>query len=205
MGALRLEAMRAFAQTLATALPGVEIRVGQPVAAENLCLPSLAIHPTRFRYFPDEERQYREPDPLATDVVVEVGEHEATVQLALYTATPDERYLYEQKIIDLFLEPEGRPGVLMSSVSSDPDLGEFQAAWELEEEEWRDERAFDAILGSVLLVNAYVPALVKRTGVPTVTEMILAFTHDMTAPFSSTTLLPPAVETVEVGEDGAIS
>jgi hypothetical protein len=90
MPAVRLEAMRALAAAIAAVVPGLEIQTGQPIG-RKLCFPSLAIHPTSFRYTPEQEMDYGTPDPDETDVVVQVGSHEATVQLRLYTATPGER------------------------------------------------------------------------------------------------------------------
>jgi hypothetical protein len=205
MGAIRLESMTALRTALLAVVPTLEIRVGQQLPNKNLCLPSLVIRPTSFRYHPNQEEDYVPPDPDETVVISQVGTHEGLVQLLLYTATSGDRYTIEQKLIDAFLTPEGRPGVLLTTVSGDPDLGTFLASWELDEEEWVDEKAFSNQLGSLLPVMATIPALIKRTGVPTIDELVLALTNDFETVFTPETLVPPAVELVEINDDGTIS
>lgn len=204
MAIVRLEVMKALQAVIAAAAPGLEMVVGPPNAERKVCFPSLAIHPTRFRFDGGQESHYFSPD--SSHEVVHVGTHEATLQLRLLTATPGERYALEEKLINMFFATEGHPGVLLTLVPAlNAQFGSFQVAWELEDDEWADEKAYADILGSVITVTAIVPALATRAGVYNQDELFLAFSEEMLRPFTTGTLLPPLVEVIEINEDGSIS
>jgi hypothetical protein len=134
---------------------------------------------------------------IGGDTVFEVGHFEPLVQLRLGAPTHRQRVDLGEELLGAFLGTGFRPGILVTPL---PDCHDTVAAWELDDEGWNDEAAFDKKWWSVMTVQGWIPALV-RVATFTVEELRLAFTEDMT----STT--PPAsqVETVSVNEDGTTS
>ena len=204
MAVVRLEALRGLAAALATVLPGIPIEVGQIAPAKRLSYPSVAIVPTKWRYWPEQEDTQR--DDLPSSIVVNVGRHETTVQLMVAAATPQKRAELEQTIFDLFLGTELHPGVLLTQVTSITALGSFTAAWELEADEWRDEMAFSDQWWTMVEVTGIIPALVTRGSVYTIDHLRLGIAYDLAAtidadPFETTS----DVEVVEINEDGTLT
>lgn len=160
--------------------------------------PTLQILPIRFKYYPMQEHEYL--GVSASKAIFDVGRHEGTVQLRLGANTPDERWELEQKMIDLFLEPEHRPGVLVTTIE---DCYDAVVVWELDDDEWRNEAVFTKEFFSLLTVRVQIPALVLRDSVYTIEDLRLSLTEDLHTAYSE---LPAAsIETVQVDEDGNIT
>src|ERR1041385_5148597 len=97
MAVVRLEALRALECAITQAVPELAGRIcpwpGLP--NHNLMFPSLAIVPVRWRYMPDQAWAGFSPSP--SSVVMNVGKHEALIQLRLVDATPAGRAPIEER------------------------------------------------------------------------------------------------------------
>lgn len=208
-GVIRMEALKGLRAQLAAAIPDLEyqIRAGQAPPNTPRKFPCLNIYPTRWTYDPSQEAEVLDPgaDAPADDrLILNVGEFTATIQLRLSTATLDQRDSFEDKILNVFLSQEGRPGILITPVSSMPELGNWVAAWELEGDEWNDAKAFDNEFDSIIEVTGIIPALVNRAGVFRMDEIRLGFTEKFPDPdFNATTFdTSPDIERTRIDEDG---
>lgn len=211
MAVIRYEALTALQTAIAAAVPELvgadKIVIAWAPPEKTACMPALAIIPTRWKYLPDQECEHF-MDPLTTSVVYDVGRHEATIQLRLVAATPGERMTIEQKLIDLFLSQEGRPGILVTTISAvtTPEIRDWFCSWELEGDEWRSEKAFTNQLWSVCEITATLPALVTRAGVYTIDDLRLGITADFATTFNSATFdTSEGIERVQVNQDGTYS
>lgn len=208
MAVLRLQALDALAACIGDFAPSLrgKIQPGPAESGKRLCFPNLAIIPVRFRFFPDQEAEVGEltgvpPQGLPPNTaLLNVGRHEGTIQLRLGAMTHRQRAQLEEEILAAFLSREGSPGVLVTVV---PTCHNATVAWELDTDEWENERAFDKKWYSVLTVAAQLPALVTRGSVYTIEELRLALTEDLSTPISD--LPATAIETVDIAEDGTIS
>lgn len=211
MSVVRIEALRALAALLQTAIPELSGHVctGTPPSSEFEHVPNLAIMPSKWTYDPEQE------DERATlpgnRVVYRVGEHNCACVLSLVTGTVGERWTLEAKILDLFLRAKHpltghrQPGVIVLSINSLPELARWVASFELESDEWNDQLALDRRYESRIVINAHIPALVVDSPVYTIEQLILGVTEDMSTTFTPATAIPPAVELVVINQDGSIS
>jgi len=206
MAIIRLEALRGLELAITCAIPELEGRVcvGQAPAGHPLGFPSLQIDPRRWTYFPDQALETYEPAPNA--VVMNVGRHQADITIRIGASNLYKRYELEQKLLDLFLSTPLHPGVLFAQVTACEALGPFTAAWELDTDEWRDEKAFDKEFYSNVTVLGIIPALVTRRDAYTIDQLQLGLnitptpTDGNLPPFT-----PPGVEVVQVNSDGTIT
>jgi len=201
MAIVRLEALKQLSKAITCAVPALKDRicVGQAPSSREMRWPSLAIIPVRWRYFPDQALEHSDPAP--DRVIMNVGRHESTIQLRLGASTLFERMELEQEISNLFLETPLHPGVLLTDVTACP--LEFRAAWELEEDEWRNELAFDKAYFSITQLTGIIPALVTRLDAWTIDQLQLGVA--LGDDFGSATFGPPGVEVVLIAEDGTIT
>lgn len=202
MAVIRLEALRELERRIVCAIPELtgQVCLGQQAAGKVDTYPSLSIDPIRWRYQPDQADDHHAPAP--DRLIVNVGRHESTVQLRLVCATPVQRTEIEQKLLDLFLEEPLHPGVLITYVLPCPEYGEFVAAWELEEDEWADDRAFDNQFASLIVCTGVIPALVTRRDAYRISDLRLGLgdiDSEAPTPFVSS----PSVEVVRVNQDGS--
>lgn len=206
MAVVGIEAIRYLAKAIMCVIPELSGRIclGQADPRKELALPSVTIDPVRWTYHPDQALEVYEPAPNA--VVMNVGRHESDVALNIGAKTTSKRYELEQKILNLFLETPLHPGILFGQVTACECLGPFVAVWELESDEWRDDRAFDQQFYSQIMLTATIPALVTRRDVYSIEQLQLGL--NMTADPQDGD--PPAitdlsVDLVQVNEDGTIS
>lgn len=203
MSVLRIRALEVLAECIAEEVPELagHICAGPAEPNHKLEFPSLAIIPVRYFYQPEQAKEWR--CPTHSDLVIEVGKHEARVVLRLGAATHRERVIIEQKVLDVFLSQPLRPGVIVNQVA---DCFDAVVAWELEDEEWEDERAFDQKWYSDINVLGQIPALVCRPGSYTIEQLQLGVTDDFGTVFNQNTFNTSAdVEVVEINQDGSIA
>lgn len=169
MGSIRKEALRALAEAFACEIPNLRDRicVGQADPGHRLEFPHLVIDPVRWSYEPDQARIYANPAP--DRVVLERGSHEGEIQIRIGASTTGEREDLEQRVIDVFLGTELRPGILLSDFEME-ELGVVRCSWELDDDEWNDESAGDQEFYSTIGVLGTVPAL--RTDVAPTIEQV---------------------------------
>lgn len=206
MAVVRLEAFRALKSAIVAALAGtgleeMHVYLGQPGPNVKACYPALVIEPVRLRYRPEQEEERFEPD--AMHLVTSVGTYVATVQLKLAGANEFQRWDLQERISRVFLETEGHAGILLTTVVSAPEYGNFLAAWSIDDEEWQDEKVFDSQFWSTMTVEGLIPALVTRAGVANITTLRVGITSDFSIvpdPFES----GDSVEVVRVLDDGTL-
>lgn len=205
MAVIKLEALNKLKEAIEVGVPELCGRIHAGVSPPNHQeeFPCLTINVAGpWRYEPEQEQEYNEPAVLANALVVCVGEWQATVQLALQTATLDERYQLEQKLTDLFLSTEGHAGVLLTVVTNCPELGDFLASWEFDDVEWEDEMVFSARTGATIVCTALVPALITRGGVYTIEDLRLGIGDLGSDADADTFVSTETVEVVSVDENG---
>lgn len=170
MALIKLEALRALASFLECQVPELagKVCVGQAEANHLQEYPHMVLLATGWRFEPDQSGDFHQPGPER--LVSDVGTHRVTVEMRLGAQTSGERYTLGQKVLDVFLaggsaddlDGELHPGVLRVPVLAAPEYGNWFAAWEIDAEEWEDEKAFDQAFYSVLELQGAVPALVSR-------------------------------------------
>jgi len=206
MAIIRLDALRGLELAITCAIPELigRVCVGQADAGHHQKFPSLQIDPKRWNYFPDQAMETYEPAPNA--VVMNVGRHQAEIEIVIGAATLFERYALEQKLLDLFLSTPMHPGVLFAQITACEALGPFVAAWELDSDEWHDEKSFSQEFYSHVTVLGTIPALVTRRGVYTINQLHtgLNLTPNPTDGILPS-FAPPGVEVVQVNSDGSIT
>jgi len=205
MAVIKIEGLRAFEALIACEIPELKDQTCIDAAGpgHDLGFPSLSIEVTRSRYMPDQEDDVFSPS--ANAVVLNVGRHLQDIVLRLGAATTFQRGELEQKIMDLFLETDGHPGILFTQLTACEDLGPFVASWELEEEDWQNEKVFDRQAYSVIKVVGILPALVTRRGVYTMEQLQLGLEFGPQLDLSST---PPdfaTTDVVTINEDGTFT
>jgi hypothetical protein len=208
MSVVRLEALKALTTVIEDAVPELvgKVKVAQAPPGEVQTYPTLSLIPGTWKYDPAQELEHATiGDPDAGVVVFNVGSFSTPLQLRLMSATLGERWAIEQKLVDLFMNQEQRPGILVVPVTTCPDLSDWIAAFEYDSDQWLDAAAFDRKYESLVIVNAIVPALVVRTGVYEISDLVLGLTEEMTKVFTTDTMVPPDVELVLINEDGTLS
>jgi len=172
---------------------------GAAEAPKQLGFPSLGIFAVRFRYFPDQHALHKSLN--SSSAVLNVGRVEGTVQLRLGAQTAQRRYALEQEIMEnVFWADIERPGIVLFTIA---DCDDAIVAFELDENEWEDEKAFSKKWYSVATVALQLPALVTKGEVYDIDDLRLTLTHDLTTPIVSV----PASEkeTVSIDENGDIT
>lgn len=160
----------ALANHLASNVTGLTGKVSAVAAGPETTLPCLAVKiiPDSFIFEPSQEDEVFEEEVDDGKVITDVGSWIGHFTIELYAPTPAERELYEQRIIDLFMDTTWAPGTLYIdtpalTVGSYVSLYEADLKIRLESEEWQDEMAFEGRRYTFLDVFVDYPALVVRT------------------------------------------
>lgn len=183
---------RAMGEALAANLrgvlpPGLQITVGPAVAAdgeEQARFPSVRVLPQKFSFMPWQEREL--VDTFPDDLVYQVGTFEGTVELRASGRSPEERELVQDAVTDAFFQRPGAPGVVIAylpplPVSRQAVMYSAPVAFELSDEDWREELVFAKRRYAFLTLDAQYPALVDRK-VPTIKELVLAWDFSIEEP-----------------------
>lgn len=197
MAVIRLEAYRALAKAIEDGVPELAGRISPWAPNDAAARPKLSIIPISRRFNPDQAEEVHDAGP--TTVILDVGDFEALVQMRLEHDTPELRTELEEKILAVFLEREGSPGILVTPVLTAPQFGEFVASWELEDDEWTDDLAFNNEYESLITITGHIPALVTRRGAYRIRDLQLG----LGGPGADWT--DPSVEVVRVADDGTIT
>ncbi len=202
MSVLRLKALDKLQECIEEAIPELVGRIcaGPSEANHRLTFPSLSITPISFKYQPNQAKPHH--NATHSTVIMEVGKHEADVQLRVGASTHRERVILEDKILQLFLEQELAPGILVTPIA---DCWDAHVVWELEDEEWEDEKAFDSKWYTTISITGQIPALVTRKDAYTIEQLQLGLIEDFTTTLNSSTINTTAgVEVVQINQDGSI-
>jgi hypothetical protein len=205
MAIVLLEWMKSLAARIEAAVPELvgKVKTEQQPAGVEQVYPTLTITHGTLKFEPFGEFEHATiGDPSLGNVVFNVGERSGPVQLRIVATTPGERMLLEQKVTNLFLSQERRAGILVCEVTACPELGNWLAAFEYDSDQWINVDAFDRKLESLIIVNGILPALVARTAVYEIGDLVLGLTADFTTEFTST--MVPGVEVVKINDDGTI-
>lgn len=200
MSAIRTHAIRLLRDLIAYYVPELKGKIcaGPAESPKMRQWPHLSITPIKFVYYPDQASEHKELG--STRVIMNVGRFEGTVQLRLGAATTDKRADLEEKVLSVFLRTPGHPGILFAEV---PAVHDAIVAWELLDDAWQDEMAFEKKWFSILTVTMQLPALVTRDSVYTIDDLRTSLTEDLTTDAAD---LPASdVETVKIDEAGDLS
>ncbi len=165
---------------IASNITGLAGKVSAVAAGPETNAPCLAVKilPEMFSFeeFVPDEVYFEEIDD--GKVVVDVGVFSGMFTIQLFTTTPAERELYEQKILDLFLAGEWSPGTLyltMPNVTVNGYASLYTAEFKvfLQNDSWNDELAFESKRFSFLEVSVEFPALTAYNAA-TITSLQLA-------------------------------
>jgi hypothetical protein len=193
--AVRTHALARLVAALEAACPELAKRITPEADRdEQIKWPKLGIRVVRA---PFKAYDRRKVTRVGGDTVYDVGHFEALVQFRLGAPTHRQRTDLGEKLLGAFLGSGYRPGVLVTAL---PECHDTVAAWELDDEGWADEMAFEQKWFSTLTVTGFLPALVRTTTYK-IEHLRLVVGADLT----STDPPPALVETVEVNEDGTLS
>jgi hypothetical protein len=188
---VRTHAMQQLIAALELACPDLAGRIAvEADRDEKMAWPKLGLRVVRAPFRPYDRRKVLR---VGGDTVFDVGHFEPLLQLRLGAPTHRQRVDLGEQVLGAFLGTGYRPGVLVTEL---PGCFNTVAAWELDDESWTDETAFDRKWWSVMTATGWIPALV-RTPTYQITDLRLAFTQDMTP--------APPTETVSIAEDGTIT
>ena len=207
---VRLEALTTLRATIEAAVPELRdhVEIVQVPPDQPLTFPSLAIVGTKYRYVPFQEDAARDADdeeirPDPTSLVVNLGCWETTVQLRLATTTIAERFALQETLTEMFMQREGAPGILCTTVTACPALGNILASWVINDGDWEDDKAFSSQHWATLDIDGTIPVLVTRRGVYTLDDLRLGITRDFAIPRTSAGF--DALPVVTINEDGSIT
>lgn len=204
-GIVKLEALRILMAEIDTAIPELKSKteVHQVPPDYKSGFPRVAIVAGgKFRYQARQEAEHIRVSPSA--IVVNVGSWSTTAQLRLACATPFERHALEQKLESLFWRTENRPGVLLTTVTECPALGDILASFDIGDTDWEDEAAFASLYWSVLSLDVTIPALVTRAGVYSLNELRMGITDDFGLAETSAAF-DTLTQKVSINEDGTVT
>lgn len=186
MSLLKRSMVDAFVAAFQAALPpALQINVAASGAdwEEPSQFPALRIIPSdKFKFDPMQEEEIDDTQP--DKLLVEVGDFSGSVELRAVARSRKERETIEEAVMNVLLSREGAPGVVVAQTEN-VTVGGFATAYSapvtmcLGDEEWRDEMVMDRKRYSFLTLDAYYPALVMRTGVHTIDQLVLAFNEDL--------------------------
>ncbi len=207
----------AIASYISTNIAGLTGLVSAVSAGPEVQAPCLAVKiiSDKFRFEPSQsdelywiDEDSTDDDPIADDgkVVLDVGSFTGTYTIQLFAANVPERELYEQKILDLFLETLWAPGTIFVTtpaliVNGYASLHTAQIKARLESEEWSEEFSFESRRYSFLDIYIDYPALTTDDAA-TMTSLQLALAS--TSATVTTIADIPAANRVEVQEDGSV-
>lgn len=182
---IKRQALETLKNYLAPRLAGVHVHAYSAGPEEPAQAPCLVIIGDRFVFQPFQADEVHDPGEGADYVILDVGSFAGRVEMRLYAKSVPERERLEQAILDAFLETPGAPGVVKTNspaltVGGQVTLYQAPIAYRLDEEEWREEFAFEGRRFSFLDIEVDFPALVKRAAY-TLQDVYLAITEDLTS------------------------
>jgi hypothetical protein len=184
---IKYAALDTFARYVKTEI-GLESKVFFSEEAE-VKYPSLAVVSRAFTFMPwqavERNLPYTDPDYSATDSLYEVGGFEGELELRLYARSAPEREDWTQRLVNLFMKDEGRPGIVIlftpDVVIEDRNtLFAAPCSFILEDEEWRDEAVFTDKRYTYATIQAAFPALISKPAA-NIETLYLAWSDNLAA------------------------
>ena len=208
---VRLEALKSLGAAIELGISELRghVEIVQVPPEQKLTFPSLALVGSKYRYTPFQEAEATDDagdtvEPDEQSLVVSLGCWETTVQMRLACATLADRYALEESLTELWMQREGAPGVLCTTVTACPLLGNILASWTLDDSDWADDMAFSSQHWAVAEVSGVIPVLVTRRGVYSLDERRLGLTNDFTIPETSAGF-DTVVPVVKINENGTVT
>lgn len=174
-----------LADYIASHVSGLAGKVSAVSAGPEQIANCLAVKllPEAFSFYPGEPDEIYFAEPDDGKVVVDVGLFSGLFTLQLFTTSPAERELYEQKIVDLFLAADWAPGTLYLqlpnvTVNGYASLYTAEIKASLVEDSWSDELAFESKRYSFIEIEVDFPALTTYMAA-TIEDLQLAFSEDL--------------------------
>jgi hypothetical protein len=151
-------------------IPGLTGKTNAAIAGPEVNLPCLAVRviPDKFVFEPAYDLEvWENPDTDDGKVVIDVGQWTGTFTIELYTTSLAERELYEQAILDLFIQSNWCPGTLFIAtptlkIMDYVSLYSDEVRYALNDEDWIDELAFEAKRYCFITIQVDYPALITR-------------------------------------------
>lgn len=207
MAVIRLCALEALAEYIVEQIPELDgkVCVGVPPNTHDQSYPALTINAVRWTWQPGEVEELDLDTPGMS--VRRVGHHEGMIQLRVLASTVGERDELASRVVDAFLgfeDEDGNihPGTIITRVT-ECGLVPWTACFDLDRDEWINLRAFESKYEALIEVEGSIPALVTKAGVYKIETLLVGLTHDFTTVFSADTMAAPAVEVVQINEDGS--
>lgn len=195
------EALKTYL-TAQSSLAGVTVTTPQRDYEDTQAYPSVSIVPRRFELV-ERFQEHEADDSVTGKLLVNVGTLEGTVEVRVHTRTPYERETLEEAVLAAMFSTELAPGVVVCQLAAVTVGGQAYThqpltTFVLSDEEWREEAAFVDDRYTFLTLDASFPLLVSRD-VPSIDQLILAFTSDLTS------TNPVLDESVQVNQDGSLT
>lgn len=183
---IKLEALRGLESAIVAGIPALagNTTIVQEPPDQKVRFPSLAIIPAgspRFRFCYDQVHSR----PTSSSIVAQVGTWEGSLQIRLAHANMHKRYEIQQEIENLFLQREGAPGVLLTTITTVDNIADFLVSWDMDDGGWEEEFAFSSQEWAVTTLDYVIPALVRREGVFSIEDLRLGVTTDFNVPATS--------------------
>lgn len=213
---VRIAALEAFTALIEQQIPALAGRTcaGQAPSSELEEIPNLSIEPSRWTYEMDSVGDAQQVALLPGNIAVwDVGYHEAMCSISILAATPRQRALLEQQVLDLFLGAKHpltgmhQPGLLSFQVSACPEVGQFATVFFLEDDEWIEALALDRRYESRIGVGCWIPALTIEQPVYQLQSLQLAVGASPTTDVAADPALPVTtpLDLVIINADGTVS
>lgn len=204
MSVVKLLALSNLKDAIAAAVPAfrsITVQIEPSPVLE--AFPNLEIIIGNALEFQPDQRELQ-ADLGNNAVVWNIGNWYGPIQLRICTTSPRERWVIEQAVTDYLMSRPGSPGVVVVPVTESPQLT-WAAAFEYDSVQLFDQRAQERQYETAIIVNAMIPILVTETPVYQIDHLFCGLTEDMVSHFTPSTAVPPAVEIVEIHEDGTIT
>lgn len=201
---VRIDALEAFTAYVEAKIPTLAGRTcaGQAPSGELEQVPNLSIEPSKWLYVADTIETVR---ALPGNVLVyQVGWHEAACVISIIAASPRQRGALEAQVLDLFLGAKHpisgmhQPGLLTFTITECPEVGDWAAYFDLDEDQWVETLALDRRYESRIQVDVSVPALTIDTPVFTIQTLTLGIAGDSTSSAGD-------IQLVTINADGTLS
>lgn len=184
---LKTVALESIAAAIAAGVPSLPCAAGEDDEENVATPPCLRVCELGgFKYEPMQEAVLSAPE-AETWMLSKVGYFSGDVELRVYAKSGPKRDDLEEAIRQLFLAGvEDQPGLLRATtpqlvIGGVTTLATTTIACDLDNEDWREEFVFSRKRYSFIRVACEWPALIVRTGIPTIQQLQLQLALSLTA------------------------
>lgn len=184
---LKTVALESIAAAIAAGIPSLPCEAGEDDEESTATPPCLrVVELGGFRYEALQEAVISAPE-AETWMLNKVGYFAGDVELRIYAHSKPERDDLEEAVRQFFLAGvEDQPGLLRATtpqlvIGGVTTLAATTIACDLDNEDWREEFVFSRKRYSFVRVSCEWPALLVRTGIPTIQEFHLQLADSLDA------------------------